>query len=305
MSTAVLNAANPAQPIMVDVGPLLIARPPPVMHPAMVPFQRSFLARKDSIPHSTPEKISPMYPKFFAEDHVRRPISLNWIFTCCLNGKSAICCAGLCPGPIPGATSYAIEAMNKPKKPPRTNPDTPDITAFPGHDEMNSIICLAPCSACSSWVISWRDRFGGGNVDLRLCSWNDNFEFTVLGVLSDLGFTQVVSQVVTFGTPGDIVDVTECIDVQNVDVSWTQQQVLNKTSEHVTRVQEDERSNEVESICARGCNDQITEFCLCKYQFHAEIVGMVLDDCLDTLYCHEHGSKDHVNHEYCEKCHNN
>ncbi|KAH3672586.1 hypothetical protein OGATHE_002231 [Ogataea polymorpha] len=87
-----------------------MASPPPVMHPAIVPFHISFLARKDSMLHSTPEKISPMYPKFLADDHVRRPISVNWIFTCCLKGRSAICCDG--PGPIPGATSSPRDVVD-------------------------------------------------------------------------------------------------------------------------------------------------------------------------------------------------
>lgn len=90
-SMAALNAAKPAQPTRAACGPAFAPSMPPVMHPAAMPFVRSFFARycsliyqrlsphssfqkrhrgmiiTPSMQHSVPANMAPINPKFFAE----------------------------------------------------------------------------------------------------------------------------------------------------------------------------------------------------------------------------------------------
>lgn len=112
-SIAALKAAKPAQPIAAACGPALAPRRPPVMHPAAMPFFRSFFARyfrhvickqqfafwytsegklTPSMQHSVPANIAPTKPKFFAELKDRAPMSLKPLRSCSRTGRLANCC---------------------------------------------------------------------------------------------------------------------------------------------------------------------------------------------------------------------
>jgi len=51
---------------------------------------------------------------------------------------------------------------------------------------------------------------------------------------------QLLGLVVSFGTPSDVVGVTEGVDIENVDVGGRKEEVLNEGGEHVPRVKEEE-----------------------------------------------------------------
>lgn len=112
-SMAALKAAKPAQPIAAACGPALAPSRPPVIHPAAMPFLRSFFARyyihithwykrryqyfrenglTPSIQHSVPANIAPTKPKFFALLTDLTPISLKPLRNCSRTGKLASCC---------------------------------------------------------------------------------------------------------------------------------------------------------------------------------------------------------------------
>jgi hypothetical protein len=58
--------------------------------------------------------------------------------------------------------------------------------------------------------------------------------------------------VVTFGTPCDVVRVTERVDIDNVDVSWGQEKVLQEAGEHMPWIQEEEADDKVKDVCRHG-----------------------------------------------------
>ncbi len=62
------------------------------------------------------------------------------------------------------------------------------------------------------------------NVDIDFAAWFEICRREFLGF------------VVTFGTPSDVVGITEGIDVENIDVSGCQEKVLEKLEPRISRV---------------------------------------------------------------------
>jgi len=110
--------------------------------------------------HSVPENIAPTIPKFLAELHERTPISLNPLRSCSFSGSDV----NVDPGPDMGV-SYDIDAMNRPKTPPRAKPAPPERTVLAGQDSM-------PICICGEGVSRWYDGGErGGGTALMICCW--------------------------------------------------------------------------------------------------------------------------------------
>lgn len=88
-----------------------------------------------------------------------------------------------------------------------------------------------------------RGVFGAESAEFGLVL---RIEIGVIGRDRDVDFAawleirrgELLRRVVAFGAPGDIVRIAEGVDVEDVDVSRGQQEVLNKTRNHMPRIQE-------------------------------------------------------------------
>ena len=76
----------------------------------------------------------------------------------------------------------------------------------------------------------------GGNIDVDLSARLESCGWKLFGF------------VVTFGTPCDVVGVTEGVDVENIDLGWREEKVLDEGGEHVPWVEKEERHYEPEDV---------------------------------------------------------
>lgn len=86
--------------------------------------------------------------------------------------------------------------------------------------------------------------------------------------------------------------VAEGIDVENVDVSWRQEKVLDEGGEHVPGVEEEEGDKEVEDVGGEQGDDEREEDLVLPNVGDGEGVGR--DFGLDGFNCNEDGCEHQV-----------
>lgn len=122
---------------------------------------------------------------------------------------------------------------------------------------------------------------GDGDVDLAT-------RFEVRG-------GEFLGLVVAFGAPGDVVGVTEGVDVEDVDVGWGEEEVLEETGEHVPGVEEEDGGDEVEEPGgAHGDDEGAEEFVGEELGEGEAVFGDLLLDGFDR---DEDGGEEEVGHE--------
>ena len=62
--------------------------------------------------------------------------------------------------------------------------------------------------------------------------------------------------VVAFRAPSDVVGIAEGIDVEDVDVGWRQEEVLNERGDQMPRIEEEYRGNNPEDVGGEEGDDQ-------------------------------------------------
>lgn len=110
------------------------------------------------------------------------------------------------------------------------------------------------------------------------------------------GSGQFFRFVVSFCTPGDVVSITEGVDVENVDICRCEEEVLEERGEHVPRIKEHEGSDEVEDIRARHRYDQGQEKRVREEHAKSEVV-VLLELGLHRLDGDEDGSEHEITKE--------
>ncbi len=101
--------------------------------------------------------------------------------------------------------------------------------------------------------------------------------------------------VVAFGAPGDVVGVAEGVDVENVDVGWGQEEILDERCEEVPRVEEEEGYDEPEDIGGDKGEDEVAEELILEYLDEFEFRLLSLD--LDRSDCYVDGGEYQVEHD--------
>ena len=86
------------------------------------------------------------------------------------------------------------------------------------------------------FVLSVKVAVVGGDVDVDFAAWFGGYGAEFFGL------------VVAFGSPCDVVGVAEGVDVEDVDVGWGEEEVLEEGGEHVPGVEEEEGDDEPEEV---------------------------------------------------------
>ena len=87
--------------------------------------------------------------------------------------------------------------------------------------------------------------------------------------------------VVAFGAPGDVVGVAEGVNVEDVDVGWGEEEVLDEGGEHVPGVEEEDGHDKVEDVGGDHADDEGEEERVGEEEVDGEVVQGEL--CLDGL----------------------
>jgi len=91
-----------------------------------------------------------------------------------------------------------------------------------------------------------------------MCVLNDRGGISVLALRGGDGW-KCFSLIATLGTPRDIMQVTECVNIEDVRETHCDTQILEETGEHMPGVSVEERRDEVNPECRNHCSDQCTD----------------------------------------------
>lgn len=127
-------------------------------------------------------------------------------------------------------------------------------------------------------------------IEIRVISGNSDIDLATR--LGDSGW-QFLWLVVTLCTPRDIVSVAKGVDVENIDVGRSEEEVLEETREHVPRVEEQEGDDKVEEVCRGHRYDEGEEECVGEEVAELEAL-VVFDFGLYRLYGDEDGREQEI-----------
>jgi len=99
-----------------------------------------------------------------------------------------------------------------------------------------------------------------------------------------------VDDVVSFGSPGDVVRVAEGVDLQGADVGWEEDEVLGGGGEHVPGVEVEEGHEEVEADGGGGGDEEVGECVVAELELRVLGCELLDDD--------PEGGEDGVHHDY-------
>ena len=107
------------------------------------------------------------------------------------------------------------------------------------------------------WLGCEFDKFGFvKSIQVPIILRNQNIDFAI-GF--DVSRREFLSLVIPLGSPSDVVGVAKGVDIEDIDISRGEHDILEKTGDHMPWVEEEDASNDPEDISGKQRNDHTEE----------------------------------------------